>query len=123
MQVLKLMVPTFNGSHFPGKVSRHAMPEYGRTETPVLVCEADGVRIILGSHDYHDFEKPDIYVERQPNGWAVFLHPSGGGDPSGMVYFLDDGKSYLLKEDDSGTTPPTIVVEPGNGIPGSHFPG
>ena len=37
-----------------------------------------------------------VQVERRPNGWAIFLHPIGGGDPSGYVYFLDDGRSFVL---------------------------
>jgi hypothetical protein len=72
---------------------------------PLLVSEADGVRIILGTDDPNDFEKPDIQIERRPGGWSIFLHPVGGGDPSGFVYFLDDGRSYVVRENDFGTTP------------------
>jgi hypothetical protein len=77
----------------------------------VLIREADGVRIVLGTHDYEDYEKPDIYIERRPNGWAIFLHPLGGSDPSGFVYFLDDGRSFLAKEFGLGPTPAIEVLE------------
>ena len=57
---------------------------------------------MLGTDDFEDREKPDIQIERRPKGWAIFLHPSAG-DPSGIVYFLDDGRSYLLPEIGSGS--------------------
>lgn len=64
------------------------------------------MRVVLGTHDFEDMDKPDIQIERRPNGWAIFLHPIGGGDPSGLVYFLDDGRSYLVPD--------------GLGLPGSE---
>jgi hypothetical protein len=64
----------------------------------VVVHSADGIRVVLGTHEFLDVDAPDIMIERQPRAWAVFLHPIGGGDPAGYVYFLDDGRSYLLKD-------------------------
>jgi len=32
----------------------------------------------------------------RPHGWAIFLHPAGSGDSSAVVYFLDDGRSYVM---------------------------
>ena len=47
---------------------------------------------------FDDMSKPDIQIERRPRGWAIFLHPLGGGDASGLVYFLDDGRSYIVPD-------------------------
>jgi hypothetical protein len=58
--------------------------------------------------------KPDIQIERHPNGWKIFLHPLGGSDASGFVYFVDDGRSYLLREFGCGPTPQIRVLEPGS---------
>ena len=74
---------------------------------------------MLGSHDFNDVDKPDIQIERQPNGWVIFLHPLGGSDAAGTVYFHDDGRSYLVKEW-SGPTPPIIVFDPGENVPDFH---
>jgi hypothetical protein len=78
--------------------------EFDDSRTPVVVREADGVRIVLGSHDYWDPAKPDIQIERRHKGWAIFLHPVGGSDPSGYVYFFDDGRSFVVAER-GGATP------------------
>jgi hypothetical protein len=82
--------------------------DFDNPHVQVLVHQAEGVRIVLGSHDYEDMNAPDIQIERRPNGWAIFLHPVGGSDPSGYVYFLDDGRSFLLKENEWATD--AIVV-------------
>jgi hypothetical protein len=57
--------------------------------------------------------KPDVQIERRPNGWAIFLSPLGGSDPCALVYFHDDGRSWLTKEL-AGPTPELVEV---NGIP------
>jgi len=98
MQELRLTVPTYNASLFPREVAAGLIPEFGEPTYPVLIREAEGVRVILGSHDFGDTDKPDVQIERQPNGWVVFLHPVGGLDPCGYVYLFDDGRSYLLME-------------------------
>jgi hypothetical protein len=67
-----------------------------------------------------DTDSPDILIERQPNGWAIFLHPLGWIDPSATVYFHDDGRSYLLKELDGGPTPTIQVFDSEQTIPGFH---
>jgi hypothetical protein len=95
---LELAVPTYYGSVAEELAKELGLPEFGEPFMPVLVHEAEGVRIILGTHDYDDLRKPDIQIERRPNGWAIFLHPDAGGDASGFVYFLDDGRSFVLPE-------------------------
>ena len=117
---LQLLVPTYNANLFPAEVAQNTMPEFGKPYRAVLIREAAGVRIVLGTHEYNDIDKPDVQIERQPNGWVVFLHPLGGSDPSGIVYFHDDGRSYLLKEMSGGPTPPIAVLEPGENVPAFH---
>jgi hypothetical protein len=43
-------------------------------------------------------EYPHVHIERRPNGWAVFLHPSGDSDPIGFVAILDDLRTVFAKE-------------------------
>src|SRR5271156_3973696 len=105
MKKLKLMVPTYNANYFREDVASGEKKEFGDPHFPVLVCEADGVRVVLGTHDYEDYSKPDIQIERQPHGWVIFLHPLGGSDACGYVHFLDDGRSFLVKEHPYGPTP------------------
>jgi len=98
MEELTLMVPTYYGAanceteRFPAK------EEFDQPNVPILICEAEGVRVVLGSHAFQDLTKPDVQIERRPNGWAIFLHPVPGGDASGLVYFLDDGRSFLVPD-------------------------
>jgi hypothetical protein len=122
LKELKLVVPTYNASLFPIEVAQRSKPEFGKPYQAILIREAEGVRIVLGTHEYDDVDKPDVQIERQPNGWVVFLHPLGGGDPCGMVFFHDDGRSYLLKEMSGGSTPSIIVLEPGANVPAFHVP-
>jgi hypothetical protein len=109
----KLTVPTYNANYFGKQTLANLMEEFSAPHVPILVHEAEGVRIVLGTHDYDEMDKPDIQIERRANGWAVFLHPLGGSDASGFIYFLDDGRSYLLKEHAGGPTPEIEVLEAG----------
>lgn len=97
MQELKLIVPTYVASVPEKADGSDDNPDFGGPYVPIIIREADGVRIVLGTHDYDDSYKPDVQIERRPNGWAIFLHPSAG-DPCGYVYFLDDGRSFLVPE-------------------------
>ncbi len=117
MREMKLEVPTYNASYYSREVEREEMPDFGDPIWPVLIHESDGVRIALGTHDIKDTKKPDVQIERQPNGWVIFLHPLGGSDPCGYVYFLDDGRSILLKEHSYGPTPEIEVLDRGGRIP------
>ena len=98
MEEFKLSVPTYYGAANCKQNIVGDLPDFDAPNVPVLIHEAEGVRIVLGTHDFNDREKPDIQIERRPKGWAIFLHPVGGGDASGYVYFLDDGRSFLLKQ-------------------------
>jgi hypothetical protein len=101
MRELKLSVPTYYGTaHCKNNVLSD--DEFDAPNVAVLIHEAEGVRIVLGTDDFDDREKPDIQIERRPKGWAIFLHPTAG-DPCGCVYFLDDGRSFLLPESGSGS--------------------
>jgi hypothetical protein len=107
---LLLRVPTYHGAVVAGGSGDPQREDFDEPYAPVLVRDADGVRILLGSHDDADVDRPDVQIERRPRGWAIFLHPVGGSDPSGYVYFLDDGRSYLLPEGGWGPTPAIQVL-------------
>jgi hypothetical protein len=113
MQELKLFVPTYNANYFEAEVESGAKEEFGDPNVPVLIREAEGVRIVLGTHDYEDFERPDIWVERQPNGWVIFLHSVGGSDENGYVCFHDDGRCFLQKG-----VEPIEILEAHEKVPG-----
>jgi hypothetical protein len=113
----RLTVPTYNASIFVEQVDADVLPEFGPPHVPVVIREANGIRIVLGSHDYDDQDAPDIQIERRPRGWAIFLHPVGGSDASGYVYFVDDGRSFLLPENGLGPTPSIEVVEREDSVP------
>jgi hypothetical protein len=105
----RLTVPTYNANYYDKSTNAILTEEYSETNTPVLVHEAEGVRIVLGTHDYNEMEKPDVQIERRAKGWAIFLRPEGGGDPSGYVYFLDDGRSFLVTQH-HGSTPAIEII-------------
>jgi hypothetical protein len=107
MAELRIWVPTY----FAQYNERHkgsTRLDFDQPLVPILATEAEGLRVVLGSHRYDDRDAPDIAIERRPRGWAIFLHPLGGGDPSGYVYFLDDGRSFIIPE--SGLSTPAIEV-------------
>ena len=118
MQECRLTVPTYNADLFPIETENHHMPEFGPPNVPVLIHQADGIRIVLGTYDREDLDRPDIQIERQPNGWVIFLHPIGGSDPSGYVYLRDDGRSFVLPENGLGPTPSIEALRPNDGILG-----
>ena len=99
---LKTYIPTYYGD-VTDPVAREALPEFGDPYMPVVVRRGNGITIVLGSIDYFDGDAPDFRIERRPQGWVVFFHPSAGADPTGFV-FLDDGRSFVLPED-SGWPP------------------
>jgi hypothetical protein len=105
MPELKLYVPTYHGDKTQGR------GEFDDPRHPVVVRDADGVRIVLGSHDFWDTKCPDVQIERRPGGWMIFLHPVGGSDPSGYVFMLDDGQSLVVPEHPASATPPVRLGE------------
>jgi len=117
MKKLKLDMPTYNGRYYCREVERGEFPEHGDPHVPVLVRAEMGVRVIFGTHDGEDPDKPDILIERQPNGWVIFLHPFGAGDPVGYVCFHDDGRSFLVKEYSYGSASEIEVLGPDDSIP------
>ena len=122
MRSMCIKVPTYNASLFGDEAAKGIVPEFGAPEIPVLVREADGLQIVLGSHDFRDCTKPDVQIERQPNGWVIFLHHCGGSDPAGYVYFYDDGRCVLLKERPYDKELEIQVLEPGSPVPYFHEP-
>ena len=102
--VLELNVPTYVGEQ-----QRAVAADYAEPCVPVLVYEDRGVRIVLGTHDRQALA-PDVQIERRPHGWAIFLNPLPSGDPCALVYFHDDGRSWISKFT-AGSTPALIEVD------------
>lgn len=98
MSEVRWTVPTYNANRYPELVENGMLEEWGDPSVPVLLRYEEGVRVLLGTHDYSDCNKPDLAIERRPGGWAIVLHPKSGDDPVGWMYFLDDGRSYLQLE-------------------------
>lgn len=110
MNSLRMLIPTYNGAVYPDGLDKTEVEDFGNPYVPVLVQPDSGLRIFLGSHAEGP-DVPDVAIERRPHGWAIFLHPVGGSDPSGYIYFLDDGRSYLVPESGLGATPEIQVVK------------
>jgi hypothetical protein len=72
--------------------------------------EKTAVRLVLGSAN-PDSDAPDLHIERRQGGWAVTIHPVGGGDPSGYVYILDDGRTAAAPEMAYGDTPALAMLD------------
>jgi hypothetical protein len=91
------VVPTYLGGT-PANLADDSLEEFGKPDAQVMAYRECGVRLLLGipGRDFDDC--PDIKVERRTNGWAIFLHPMPMGDPSGYVYFIDDGRSVLIPD-------------------------
>ncbi len=103
---LRITIPTYYRKEAPGDGPAH----YGEPTVPILIRWADALRVVFGAHDHRNTRAPDLLIERRPGGWALFLHPAGGDDPSGCVYFLDDGRGFLVPESEPARTPPIVVV-------------
>ena len=101
-------VPTYYGHAYADAVLDGLIPESGKPFVPIALQEMEGLRLVLGSSE-PIADAPDIHLERRPNGWALFLHPESGGDPSGYVYLIDDGRSFIVPE--RGTTPAIEICE------------
>lgn len=108
---LKVDVPTYYGDSAWAPAGER--PEFGQPFVSTVVRPAGRLRIVLGSNDYFDDDAPDVQIERRPNGWMIFLRPVGGGEASGQVIFLDDGRSFLIPERHVSSTPPTVALDPG----------
>ena len=117
MNEFRLSVPTYYGSAICEEQGRGNLAEFDTPNVHVLVHEADGVRIVLGTHDYNDRSKPDVQIERRPKGWAIFLHPDAEDDASGYVYFLDDGRSFLSRNNYWSESGAIQVLEKGEDPP------
>lgn len=75
---------------------------------PVLVRQVDGIRVVLGSHDF-GADKPDVLIERRKNGWSILIHPNGEhGDCVGCVFIHDDGRTWCVPD---GLPRERIVVD------------
>jgi hypothetical protein len=117
MQEFRFSVPSYQARNCTEQVQLREALEFREPFVPVLIRRDNGVRVVLGSHEYEEMRQPDVYIERQPKGWLIALHPSAGGDPSGYVYFLDDGRSFLVKENVVGSTVPIEVLDCHERIP------
>ena len=118
MRELRLRVPTYNYQLHPGEVDQGTMPEFGPSLSAVVAYRDMGIRVVLGSSDRADLRSPDVQIERQPHGWAVFIHPLGGSDPAACVYMRDDGQSFIVPAYPYGPTPELVILPPGSDVPG-----
>ena len=75
MQETRLSVPTYNYQLYPKYVASGEKPEFGSPETPVVIREEQGVRIVLGTYDYDGFEQTR-YSNRTPSKWLDDLSSS-----------------------------------------------
>lgn len=84
--VTRFRVPTY-----------HVNKDFDNPMVTVGVSKYEGLLIELGPRGKDGCDGQNIQVERRPNGWMIALNPVGGGDSSGHVYFLDDGRSFIVK--------------------------
>ena len=112
---LALMVPTYYGHST--RAEDASLPDFDSPHVPVLVLTCDGVRVVLGSHASETRTTPEVQIERRPNGWAIFLMPCGEGDESGYVFFLDDGRSFLVPNGGEGVIGRIEIVDDLDDIP------
>ena len=87
----RMIVPTYLATRDPNG------PDCGEPQVPVLVGDAEGIRLLLGAEDWYDDEKPDVQIERRPHGWMIFVHPNAG-DAVGFLIMLDDGRTFFVHE-------------------------
>ncbi len=115
---LSLRLPTYNGTLFHEEVFNEEMAEYGAPRVPVSISYDLGLRVILGASDEKEIDrKPDLLIEKHPNGWAIFIHPAGS-DPSCAIYLLPGARTVIVPELDSSleVTAPLADVPEIDGI-------
>jgi hypothetical protein len=109
-------VSTYYGTSSPKQVELGEVPEYGEPLVPVVVRFSDCLRIVLGTRNHDDPCKPDLWIERHPSGWMIALHSQGAGDPTGIVYFHDDGRAFLRPDSVYGEQ--VEILDFDDGVPG-----
>lgn len=92
-----LKIPTYMGHRNLISKPPITANDFTDANVPVLISPAEGIRVVLGTHDYHDNSKPDLQIERRPHGWAIFVHPDAG-DPVAVLYIHDNGQTFLVPE-------------------------
>lgn len=107
---IAMEIPTFFGHVREQTTANSTEPEFGPPFVEVSMYRQEGVRIIMHTPGIDDDDQPDIHIERRPRGWAIFLHPEGSNDPSGFIYFLDDGRSFVVPNG-----PEPLVIREWNG--------
>ena len=118
MEEFKLFVPTYNATLFPDQVASGIVPDFGYPHVPVVIREADGVpELCWALHDYNDLRCPDIQIERRPRGGPFSSIRSVEVTPGGYVYYVDDGRSFLLPENGIGPTPSIQIVNQPDNVP------
>src|SRR5262249_13774896 len=70
-------------------------PDFGESHVPVLIGEAEGIRLLLGADDWNDYEKRNIQIERRPRGWMIFVRHNAG-DAVGFFILMDDGRTFYV---------------------------
>ncbi len=114
---IRLTLRTYNGRRFPNAVTADRMPEYEDTNTPIVLTVDSGLRVLLGTHDTQDLGKPDVHIERQPNGWSILMTPNGA-DPIACVYIHDDGRMFATSDDMTQPLGRSVtLLEPAEPVP------
>src|SRR5688572_28766226 len=58
IQSWRLLVPTYLATTNSQQDGNSDAPDFGPPVMPVLIHEAEGIRLVLGTHNYQDWSKP-----------------------------------------------------------------
>jgi hypothetical protein len=91
--------------------------EFDAPYRQVVVRQELGVLVGLGGCSTTR-RHADMIVERQPDGWVVFVRPIAGLEESGILYIRDDGSSFATPKHVVGAPSPLQFVPHGQNLLG-----
>lgn len=106
---LQFRIPTYVGAKAAPAATGHR--DFADPIAAIYVSADHNLFIELSPTVGDERIPPNIQIERRPQGWAIHLHPLANSDPSGTVFFLDDGRSFLVIEPGEGPTRPLLVLQ------------
>lgn len=92
-------VPTYYGSLKANRDETYGSDkkqEFDGPNAQVTVRASDAVYVDLGPR-VDGCDPPNVIIERRANGWMVTINAEGGGDSSGHIYMIDDGRAFAMK--------------------------